>query len=123
MILVIILQLTILYYKNLNSVAVRLWEKKKLFLFYFYSDEIANASSKSKHVPLSSSVAVPVLKPTQYSSSQIQVVHALEETFKPRYKSDYFSQDGTIRKPRYVADQKGNHYVSLRVISSLNKIF
>jgi hypothetical protein len=58
-------------------------------------------------------VGVPlrVLKP----SHKIEIVHDLEEKYRPRYKSDYFAQNGKNRKPRYVTDRSGNHYVTLKV--------
>jgi hypothetical protein len=74
-------------------------------------------SSKSNHILLSQSVGVTMPKKTKDSSHQIEIVNDLEPYYKPRYKSDYFSQDGKIRKPRYVADQLGNHYVPIKVIS------
>ncbi|CAF1360790.1 unnamed protein product [Adineta steineri] len=45
----------------------------------------------------------------------IRIVYDLEDTHRSRYKSDYFSQNGTVYKPRYVADQKGNHFITLEV--------
>ena len=51
------------------------------------------------------------------TSSKIEIVHDLEETYRPRYKSDYFGQNGKHRKPRYVADRLNNHYLSIKVIN------
>ncbi|CAF1091317.1 unnamed protein product [Didymodactylos carnosus] len=48
-------------------------------------------------------------------SKQLQLVYPLEETFRLRYKSDYFPQNGHVRKPRYVSDGVGNHFVSLKI--------
>lgn len=45
----------------------------------------------------------------------MQLVHQLEDTYRARYKSDYFPQKGEPRRPRYVADNRGNHFVSLQV--------
>jgi len=73
-------------------------------------------SSKSNHVLLSGSVGVTMPKKLKDSSHRIEIVNDLEANYKPRYKSDYFSQDGNVRKPRYVADQLGNHYVTIKVI-------
>jgi len=50
------------------------------------------------------------------SSNRVEIVNGLETNYKPRYKSDYLSQDGTIRSPRYVADELGNHFVLLKVV-------
>ncbi|CAF4396285.1 unnamed protein product, partial [Rotaria sordida] len=61
--------------------------------------------SRSNSIPLSESVGVTMPKQSQNLSHRIEIVHDLEIGYKPRYKSDYFSQDGTIRKPRYVADR------------------
>jgi hypothetical protein len=83
---------------------------------HVYSDENARISSKSNYILLSQSVDVTMPKKTKDSSHRIEIVHDLEVNHKPRYKSDYVSQDGTVRKPRYVADQLGNHYVLVKVI-------
>ncbi len=73
-------------------------------------------SSQSGYVILSESVGVTLPKKFGNTSGPIQIVHDLEVNYKPRYKSDYFSQHGNIRPPRYVADRLNNHYVSIRVI-------
>ncbi|CAF4015669.1 unnamed protein product [Rotaria sordida] len=67
--------------------------------------ENTRMKSRSNSIPLSESVGVTMPKQTQNLSHRIEIVHDLEIGYKPRYKSDYFSQDGTIRKPRYVADR------------------
>ncbi|CAM4774031.1 unnamed protein product [Rotaria magnacalcarata] len=72
-------------------------------------------NAKSNHVPLSSSVGVTMPKKSLNLSRGIEVVDDLELEYKPRYKSDYHSQDGTIRKPRYVANRDGTHCVRLKV--------
>jgi hypothetical protein len=46
---------------------------------------------------------------------KLNIVYALEESFRLRYKSDYFSTDGKKRPPRYVADRHGRHYITLKV--------
>lgn len=66
-------------------------------------------------VPLSDSVAVGVPPNLFKQSHSIQVKFELEESFRPRYKSDYFGMNGKTRKPRYVADRKGNHFITLNV--------
>ncbi|UJR34769.1 hypothetical protein I4U23_027548 [Adineta vaga] len=53
------------------------------------------------------------------NSIKLEIVNDLEEIYRPRYKSDYFSQNGRIRKPRYVADRVGNHYVTLKMTSNI----
>jgi len=68
-----------------------------------------------KQIPLSQSVGVGVPQKFSKLSHQIEIVNDLEETYRPRYKSDYFAQNGKLRKPRYVADRLGNHYVTLKV--------
>lgn len=68
--------------------------------------------SNKKEISLSDSVAVG--QPLR-SAHRIELVYPLEKTYRPRYKSDYFAQNGLKRKPRYVADQYQNHYVTLKV--------
>lgn len=75
---------------------------------------------KTSPVPLSNSVGITIPKQGQSLPRPIEIVHDLELEFKGRYKSDYFSQEGTVRKPRYVADRDGNHCVTLKV--SLNSL-
>ena len=64
-------------------------------------------------IALSESVAVTVPTP-----NQLQLVTPLEETYRARYKSDYFPQNGISRRPRYVSDSSGRHYVKLKVKES-----
>ncbi|CAF1183596.1 unnamed protein product [Rotaria sordida] len=78
--------------------------------------ENTRMKSRSNSIPLSESVGVTMPKQSQNLSHRIEIVHDLEIGYKPRYKSDYFSQDGTIRKPRYVADRIGNHFVTIKVV-------
>jgi len=87
-------------------------------LFYnILIDKNKKAKSNKKQILLSSSVGVGV-KP----SHNIEIVYELEEKYRPRYKSDYFAQNGTTRKPRYVTDRQGNHYITLKVKSTLLKL-
>jgi hypothetical protein len=72
--------------------------------------------SYAKQIELSQSVGVGLPQKTTKSCRMISIVHQLEEFYRPRYKSDYFTQCGKTRKPRYVADRIGNHFVSLKVI-------
>ncbi|CAM4787108.1 unnamed protein product [Rotaria magnacalcarata] len=48
-------------------------------------------------------------------SKTLQLVYPLENTYRARYKSDYFPQNGTVRRPRYVADNRANHFITLRL--------
>jgi len=75
-----------------------------------HTEKSSTKSSNDQSIALSQSVAVTVAPPTQ-----LKLVHPLEDTFRARYKSDYFPQKGAPRKPRYVADSEGNHYVSLQM--------
>lgn len=72
---------------------------------------LALSSGHPDHsILLSQSVAV-----TMAASSRLQLLHPLEETYRPRYKSDYFPQKGAVRRPRYVADNAANHYITIQV--------
>ncbi|CAF3395951.1 unnamed protein product [Rotaria socialis] len=79
------------------------------------NDQNENVNSHKEPIFLSTSVDVGVPQRSSQCSHKIEIVHELEEKFRPRYKSDYFAQNGTKRKPRYVADRFGNHYIMLRV--------
>ena len=72
--------------------------------------------SNTKQIELSQSVGVG--QPHQFGkpSHRIQIMYELEESFRPRYKSDYFAQNGKKRRPRYVADRHDNHFITLKVI-------
>ena len=59
---------------------------------------------------LSQSVAVTIAAP-----SQLQLLHPLEDIYRPRYKSDYFPQKGAVRRPRYITDNAKNHFVTIQV--------
>jgi hypothetical protein len=76
----------------------------------FPSFPVSTEVSLSQSIALSESVAVTVPKP-----NQLKLLRPLETTYKARYKSDYFPQTGVVRRPRYVADDKGNHCVTLQV--------
>jgi hypothetical protein len=69
----------------------------------------------TKQIELSPSVGVGLPQKTIKPSHKIYIVHPLEEFFRPRYKSDYFAQNGKSRKPRYVADRAGTHFITLKV--------
>jgi hypothetical protein len=69
----------------------------------------------SKQIELSQSVGVGLPQRAIKSSPTIIIEYPLEESFRPRYKSDYFAQNGKSRKPRYVADRVGNHFITLRL--------
>ncbi|CAF4408999.1 unnamed protein product, partial [Adineta steineri] len=71
--------------------------------------------SNTKQVALSQSVGVGQTQNIPKPSQKLSIVHDLEESFRPRYKSDYFAQNGKNRKPRYVADRIGNHFVTIKV--------
>lgn len=73
-------------------------------------EKLSIKSISDSSILLSKSVAVTCQTP-----NQLQIVHALEDTYRARYKSDYFPQNGTVRRPRYVADKNGNHYVTLQM--------
>lgn len=66
--------------------------------------------TSDQSISLSNSVAVTV-----HTRNTLQLTHQLEDTYRARYKSDYFPQKGEPRRPRYVADNKGNHCVTLQV--------
>lgn len=80
---------------------------------------------KSNKIPieLSSSVGVGIPQRLSKPIHKIDIMHDLEEQYRPRYKSDYFAQNGRTRKPRYVTDRQGNHYVSLKVKSILLTLY
>ncbi|UJR25782.1 hypothetical protein I4U23_007135 [Adineta vaga] len=79
------------------------------------SEQVA---SQSTGVPLSNSVKTKTVTQSKTSSCEIQVVNKLEPTYKPRYKSDYFSSNGNVHPPRYVSDEYENHFVTLKVAPS-----
>jgi hypothetical protein len=88
-------------------------------LFYnIHVEKNRKAKSSKKSILLSSSVGVGVPQRPLKSTHTIEIVNELEEKYRPRYKSDYFAQNGTTRKPRYVTDRHDNHYVTLKVKST-----
>lgn len=66
-------------------------------------------------IELSESVAVP-----ESALIPLQILRPLEDTYRPRYKSDYFPQSGSPRLPRYIADDKGQHCITLKVEKKIN---
>lgn len=78
--------------------------------------ENENSTINKKPIPLSTSADIGTPLRVKESSRKIEIVHDLEKTFRPRYKTDYFGLNGSVRKPRYVTDRDGNHFVMLRVI-------
>jgi hypothetical protein len=86
-------------------------------LFYLIKiEKNKKVQSNRKQIPLSQSVGVGPLQNLSKRSPKIIVVYPLEELFRPRYKSDYYTQNGKVRRPRYVADRVGNHFITLKVI-------
>lgn len=85
-------------------------KKTKYFLKKFLSFSVPMKNHFHQPISLSQSVAVTMPTP-----NQLHLVHPLEDTYRARYKSDYFPQNGTVRRPRYVADNAGNHYITLQV--------
>ncbi|CAF2035181.1 unnamed protein product [Rotaria magnacalcarata] len=71
--------------------------------------------SNTKQIDISPSVGVRQTQISIKSSPKIQICYPLEQYYRPRYKSDYFTHDGKIRRPRYITDACGNHFVTLQV--------
>jgi len=71
---------------------------------------VRTKTSQDQSISLSRSVAV-----TNPAPNSLQLMYPLEDTYRPRYKSDYFPSKGAVRRPRYVADNAGHHYISLQV--------
>ncbi|CAF3021821.1 unnamed protein product [Rotaria socialis] len=67
-------------------------------------------------IELSKSVAVTVPTP-----NQLKIVYQLEDTYRARYKSDYFPQNGSCRRPRYVADKEGHHHITIQMPSDYKR--
>ena len=78
------------------------------------------ARQGSGNLALSQSVNATIPQQSRRPSRDFQIVYALEEKYRYRYKSDYFCQDGKVRKPRYVCDRYGRHFITLQVISTGN---
>jgi hypothetical protein len=66
-------------------------------------------------ISLSQSVGVGLPQHIRKISPKVHILYPLEEFFRPRYKSDYFAQNGKSRGPRYVADRTGNHFIAIKV--------
>jgi hypothetical protein len=80
-------------------------------------EKLPTRNAHAQPIALSASVAVSV--PTPH---QLQIVHPLEDTYRARYKSDYFPQKGSPRRPRYVADSVGNHFVTLQLPAENDRV-
>lgn len=77
----------------------------------FFSKKLISSDLASKSsIPLSECVAITESKP-----GKLQLVYPLEDTYRARYKSDYFPQNGSARRPRYIADSQSNHFITLKV--------
>lgn len=50
----------------------------------------------------------------------IRLISPIEKTYRARYKSDYFPQNNAPRKPRYIADLHGNHFLQIQVYRVYN---
>jgi hypothetical protein len=81
-------------------------------------EKLPTKNLNDQSIFLSKSVAVTVPTP-----KQLQLVHALEDTYRARYKSDYFPQKGAVRRPRYIADNCGNHHITLQMPTAYNRDF
>lgn len=83
------------------------------------ASQIVRKEKKSKcstnPIALSQSVGVGLPQNSMKASHKVYILYPLETFFRPRYKSDYFAQNGKSRKPRYVADRTGNHFITLKV--------
>jgi hypothetical protein len=71
---------------------------------------IAKRTAETASVALSDCVAVSTCK-----QGQLQLIYPLENVYRARYKSDYFPQSGAVRRPRYIADNAGNHFITIQV--------
>jgi len=74
------------------------------------NEKLRTKTSQDQSISLSRSVAV-----TNPAPNSLQLMYPLEDTYRPRYKSDYFPSKGAVRRPRYVADNAGHHYISLQM--------
>ena len=86
-----------------------------IYLIIIFSENNTQIPSTSNHVSLSTSVDTAEMRKPVDHFRPIEIVETIENDYKPRYKSDYCSQRGKLRKPRYVTDQDGNNFISLRV--------
>ncbi len=99
-----------IHYLLLDHQQKNVWKKQKISIKIFAKIiSFLNLASKSS-IPLSNSVAV-----TSCKSRQLKLVYPLEDTYRARYKSDYFPQTGAVRRPRYIADNAENHFITLQV--------
>ena len=98
---------------------VRFHEERQLVDIGAITDhnELVNNSDRDhSFVTLSESVDISAPTHLFLVSHRINIKYDLEETYRGRYKSDYFGMNGKNRKPRYVADREGNHFITLEVI-------
>ncbi|CAF0973598.1 unnamed protein product [Adineta steineri] len=65
-------------------------------LFKQFTFQNTQVQSKTNSIPLSQSIQVTLPKKPKDPLHIIRIVYDLEETHRPRYKSDCFSQHGTI---------------------------
>ncbi|CAF3745604.1 unnamed protein product [Rotaria sordida] len=86
-----------------------LYKDLKDFVENLNSTELDNSIYTSESsIHLSNRVAIT-------NSKQLQLAYPLENTYRARYKSDYFPQSGTVRRPRYIADNASNHFITLQL--------
>lgn len=71
---------------------------------------LVSSNERNPSVALSQSVQI-----TKLPETQRLLISPLEKEFRARYKSDYFPSSGSPRSPRYVADERGNHRISVQV--------
>lgn len=72
----------------------------------------------------SSSVLSKSLVLSSLELKPLILIYPLEKIYRARYKSDYFPQNGIVRRPRYIADNAANHFITLQVdILSFISIF
>lgn len=70
---------------------------------------------------VTTSSSLPPSDCTGESQTKLRLVYPLESFYRARYKSDYFPQNGIVRKPRYIADSAGNHFITLQVKIMIEK--
>ncbi|CAM2720274.1 unnamed protein product [Rotaria socialis] len=78
-----------------------------------FSDTVSPESSLPDNMDTCIKELIENFKSTE--SKTLQLVYPLENTYRARYKSDYFPQNGTVRRPRYIADNRCNHFITLRL--------
>ena len=74
-----------------------------------------NGQTNDERILLSSSVGVGVPQLVRIPYPKIALPYSLETEYRLRYKSDYMSQTGKLRKPRYITDEGGRHFVTVQV--------